>query len=158
MPERWCNPEDDGASASPTARLRFGRGDAVERVIDAEWFRGRVTDCYVEDAIAYYEVLYDDDGKSEPEIPEDELRACAPGTPPGAPARETASAKLDSPKSPLERSLCDDSWEAPEPVAFTHKVSHGSGGAFVVNGNETKLGAGGGLRGIRFLRESVNMQ
>ena len=102
--------------------------------------------------------LYDDDGKSEPEIPEDELRACAPGTPPGAPARETASAKLDSPKSPLERSLCDDSWEAPEPVAFTHKVSHGSGGAFVVNGNETKLGAGGGLRGIRFLRESVNMQ
>ena len=44
------------------------------------------------------------------------------------------------------------------PRAFEGKVSHDGGGAFVVNGQETKIGAGGGLRGIRFLRESVNMQ
>ena len=64
----------------------------------------------------------------------------------------------EPPHSPLERSLSDEHWVEPEPVAFSHKVSHDSGGAFVVNGPGTKLGAGGGLRGIRFLRESVNMQ
>ena len=57
--------------------------------------------------------------------------------------------------SPLERSLSDEPWEEAEPVAIAHTVSHGSGGAFVVNGPDTKIGAGGGAaRGVpasRFL-------
>ena len=155
--DHWTNPEDDGATAAPrmSSLLTFSKGDSVERNIDNEWFRASVTDAYVDDGECLYELEYEDDGNTESEVPQDEIRA---STPSSRRVRFSSPKKEAPPLSPLERSLSDEYEEEAEPVAFAHQVSMGSGGAFVVNGPETKLGAGGGLRGIRFLRESVNMQ
>ena len=61
------------------------------------------------------------------------------------------------PRRPAHQpSPLDEDEDAPKEPTAT--VTHDNGGAFVVNGEGTKVGSGGGLRGIRFLRESVNMQ
>ena len=144
--DHWRNETDGDTSDLPRASslLAFHKGDTVEREIDREWFRASVTDCYVEDGECLYELEYADDGNTEAEVPENELRAAT-----NASRRVRFSSPKKEPVSPLERSLSDEPWEEAEPVAVAHTVSHGSGGAFVVNGPDTKIGAGGGAaRGV----------
>ena len=146
MPDVW---QADDAMATPTEitqRARYKRGDRVERVIDGAWFPARVTDCYVDSGAEFYDLRYEDDGNTERDVDGDEVRKRAAGSTPVVQPRRPAHQP-----SPLD----EDEDVPKEPTAT---VTHDNGGAFVVNGEGTKVGSGGGLRGIRFLRESVNMQ
>ena len=58
-PDVWTA---DDAADTPAANTRFRRGDAVDRLIDREWFPASVTDAYREDGVEYYDLAYADDG------------------------------------------------------------------------------------------------
>ncbi|KAJ1447827.1 hypothetical protein M885DRAFT_541323 [Pelagophyceae sp. CCMP2097] len=68
--DAWVNDGcDDGCGSSArTVRLEFATGARVERVLDGVWFRCTVTDGYVEDDAAFYDVEYEDDGNREPDV------------------------------------------------------------------------------------------
>ncbi|KAJ1461427.1 hypothetical protein M885DRAFT_507417 [Pelagophyceae sp. CCMP2097] len=88
MPPRhdvWANDgyNDGCGSTARTVRLEFAAGARVERVLDGVWFRCTVTDGYVEDDAALYDVEYDDDGNREPDVPDDELRVSQSSAPQG---------------------------------------------------------------------------
>lgn len=111
-------------------------GTAIERRIDGEWFHAVVVDSYVlSDGEVVYDLEYADDGNQEVGVSSSEIRLMI-GTP------------------PLKQILHKDE----EEVVFVATGPDVEGGsAFVVNGEHTQLGAGGGLKGVRFLRQSVNM-
>ena len=145
-PDVWQADDAMSTPNEPAQRARYKRGDRVERVIDGAWFPARVTDCYVDGGVEFYDLRYEDDGNTERDVDGDEVRKRAAGSTPVVQPRRPAHQP-----SPL-----DDDEDAPKEPTAT--VTHDNGGAFVVNGEGTKVGSGGGLRGIRFLRESVNMQ
>lgn len=107
-------------------------GTRVERRIDTDWFAATVIDAYEDDGVLLYDVEYDE-GNTELEVPSDEIRVGAPPRP-----------------------HCDAAKVLPAPML--HSQDDDDVNAFVVNGHATKLGAGSGLHGVRFLRETVNMR
>lgn len=149
--DRWVADDGDATNVAwDVVRRLLPSGTAVERRIDDKWFQAVVLDSYVEGDNVVYDLEYVDDGNQEVEIPGSEVRVFR-GTPP-------------APREPEERhrspaSVCDaDRFDYAEgvPVAKLHGNAHEEAtSAFVVNGATTKLGAGGGLHGVRFLRQSV---
>lgn len=147
MPPDVWHADDDLGPTTPAAQTRYKRGDRVERVIDGAWFPARVEDAYVDDGCEFYDLKYEDDGNTEKDVEGADVRKRAAGNTPVA-----------RPRAKPQTSPLDEEAVETEPQAFASKVTHDSGSAFVVNGERTQVGNGGGLRGIRFLRESVNMQ
>lgn len=123
-------------STATTAKSRLlPYGTAIERRIDGEWFHAVVVDSYVlSDDEIVYDVEYVDDGNGELGVNSSEIRVMT-GTP------------------PLKKFLPKEE----EVVVVATGADLAGGSAFVVNGENTRLGAGGGLKGVRFLRQSVNM-
>lgn len=131
-------------------------GTAIERRIDGTWFQATVTDSYIEGGEILYNIQYADDGNREAEVSGSELRLFT-GMPPHAqhlPShgfRAHASAdRLCTAERALDKcgTIARLHGNDDEQVTTT----------FVVNGASTKLGTGGGLHCVRFLRESVGMR
>ena len=159
--DHWISEEAQcgDAPGGPSLATILANGTRVERCIDGSWFTATVLDGYCEDGEVLYELEYADDGNRETEVPADELRVASGACPP-VPASlppDCAAPRAKQKSAPL-------GWESDEtanPVAMLHRNGCGDDAtatAFIVNGSETRIGAGGGLRGIRFLRESVNMR
>mmetsp|Transcript_12709 Transcript_12709/g.19071 ORF Transcript_12709/g.19071 Transcript_12709/m.19071 type:complete len:161 (+) Transcript_12709:108-590(+) len=128
-------------------------GTPIERKIDTDWFHGVVIDGYVEDDIIHYDIEYRDDGNRELAVPASEIELASSNTF-ELPEREGDLPQAQPP--PLSPEI--ESIKCVSPIARVHGRSDDDElTTFVVNGSKTKLGAGGGLHGIRFLRESVNM-
>lgn len=121
-------------AVSPSSSLAVGR--SVERLIDGTWYRGVIKDAYDVNGEMFFDIEYVDDGNSEIEVPATDLRI--------------ATTKV--PQRPRSERKTDD---FDEPVVHLDATD---ATAFVVNGSATKLGAGTGLHGIRFLRHTVNMR
>lgn len=115
-------------------------GTRIERRIDTDWFAATVIDAYDDGhGVLLYDLEYDE-GNTELEVPSAEIRVCVAASP--RPQCDAAKVLVD-----------------PAPVAVLHSQDdHDDMNAFVVNGHATKLGAGSGLHGVRFLRETVNMR
>ncbi|KAG5186046.1 hypothetical protein JKP88DRAFT_262529 [Tribonema minus] len=155
----------------------FGVGSVVERDIDAIWYPAEVL-AVREDACgaagAYvYDIAYLDDGNTEHDVAARDLRLLD-----GAASRELAAAAARRgdaarPQQPpvaipsaLLRSIedlsvnggADDGDAAPQPTVTYHtSAAHdnrddGQAGAYIINGPDTNIAAGSGLRALRWLR------
>ena len=74
MPDVWQADDAMSTPNEPAQRARYKRGDRVERVIDGAWFPARVTDCYVDGGVEFYDLRYEDDGNTERDVDGDEVR------------------------------------------------------------------------------------
>jgi len=121
--------------------IKLAVGTTVERRIDEEWFRAVVIDSDAAEGTC--DIEYSEDHNIEYEVPATEVRVAT---------ADTSAEATQVEKKPL---VNDESSDA-VPVATLHGDSDDAN-TFVVNGASTKLGAGAGLQGIRFLRQTVNM-
>lgn len=133
-------------------------GTLVDRDIDGMWFPARI----LKAKSRSYDVEYLDDGNTEQGVGWDELRL-ANG------ARDDKLAPAAPLKLPLENLILgglgkDDPAEVKTPRAIVHNTPRTRGpfendeaeaNAFVVNGDNSQIALGGGVRGIRFLRSSA---
>ena len=117
-----------------------------------------------------YDVQYLDDGKTEKAVPFEELRLTSEGMRDGAPSRVPPpqvllSLPLGGLLHPNANGPGREEAVAKTPRAVVHARS-GRGereqndeladsGVFVVEGQQERLAGGGGLRGIRFLKNST---
>jgi len=116
-----------------------------------------------------YDVQYLDDGKTEKNVPLDELRLFSEHDRDGAPPKLPPSSMVLPLSGLLQQGSGSDEGETivKTPRAVVHTTSlkdggdskHGDenvdSGVFVVEGQQDRLAGGGGLRGIRFLKNST---
>lgn len=156
---------DDDRIGSPHPWLP---GTLVQRDLDGFWFPARVVRVDSSDpGNVTYDIEYLDDGKNESMVEQDELRL-------GGPLDATAPVPAQPLPLPLENLLVhigkgdEDEYgaQAKTPRAIVHSngsMSKNAAGdeqdeedsmAIVVNGSESRLAVGGGIRGIRSLRQT----
>ena len=135
-------------ASSRTAPSRIEKGALVARLIDTDRFVARVSASVLVESEWLYTVVYVDDGKVEEDVPCDEIERASEADAEGAPA-SSASAP------PVAVAVDDGEAQSGKPVVHgLDEVGEGTA-ALVVNG-DAKLGTGSGLRGIRFLRQTVD--
>jgi hypothetical protein len=143
---------------------KYRRGVAIERSIDGMWFGGVIEAC--DSSAQTVTVVYDDDGNTEENVPFEEIKlfegdADAKST--GDLSRGSSAKGAKSPgKShagmrPLANLVDDDDYEfrASQKVTVTIHESgdvDASEPAIIINGADSKLAVGGGLRALRYLR------
>jgi len=142
----------------------FRKGTHIERSIDGMWFSGVIEFSDSKTRIAT--VVYDDDGNTEENIPFEEIRLLeceSDAKSSGSDSRSSSAKDTKSPgKSsssmrPLASLVDDDDSEmrAAQKVTVTiHQAGDvdASEPAIIINGADSKLAVGGGLRALRYLR------
>mmetsp|Transcript_2113 Transcript_2113/g.4574 ORF Transcript_2113/g.4574 Transcript_2113/m.4574 type:complete len:188 (+) Transcript_2113:251-814(+) len=158
--ESKCAEEkDDGRGRrSPQAAHPWLAGTMVQRDIDGMWFPARILSMSGGGAGGggSYDVEYLDDGKTEHGVPSHELRI-------------TTEANEDEPRPsqpaplalPLEGLLGYTTEDAAAPTKTPRAIVHtqnddtAAATVFVVDGSQSAVPRGGGIRSIRFLRQST---
>ena len=144
------SPSSSMCASSRTAPSRIEKGALVARLIDTDRFVARVSASVLVEGEWLYTVVYVDDGKVEEDVPADEIERASEADAHGAPASASAP--------PIAVAVADrEDGEAQSGKPVVHgldEVEEGTA-ALVVNG-DAKLGTGSGLRGIRFLRQTVD--
>lgn len=154
---RWPDCEDHRVEKllPDLVRQVVPSGTVIERRIDGTWFQATVTHSYIEGGEILYDLEYTDDGNQEVEVPGSELRLFTgmPHHPQNVPSHGL--------RAEASRGMPTTAALALEECGTIARL-HGNDDeqittTFVVNGASTKLGTGGGLHCVRFLRESVGM-
>ena len=129
-------------------RLRPGR--TVERLIEGMWFSAVVerADCKEQSLI----LKYIDDGNIEEDVPFDEVRIAECKLRSNNDPGEEKSRKSTVPK-PLAGFIEDDeeSRNGQMPTVVIHS-SADTENAIIINGAQSKLAVGGGLKALRYLK------
>ena len=131
----------------------FFVGQIVEREIDGIWFPGKIE--RIEDGREmYFNIRYLDDSKLEENVPFDDIRqqCVTQGESRRNPPSDSESKCLL--QKPLRGLVEDDSEERAThvPTVIVHS-NIDEGDAICLKGAENKLGAGSGLKGLRYLRK-----
>ncbi|EQC32022.1 hypothetical protein SDRG_10221 [Saprolegnia diclina VS20] len=130
--------------------MTFEVGVKVERDIDGLWFPGVVV--AVSDDDETCDVQYDEDSKIEEAVPLCELRRFdADRLGNQAPPRSYTSHGHRDESSSLLLQPDYDPNKAPT-IVLHNKGEANGGNGYIINGLETNVAAGNGLRGIRWLR------
>mmetsp|Transcript_32041 Transcript_32041/g.55128 ORF Transcript_32041/g.55128 Transcript_32041/m.55128 type:complete len:188 (-) Transcript_32041:107-670(-) len=158
--ESKCAEEKEGKEdgrRSPQAAHPWLAGTMVQRDIDGMWFPARILSIGT-NAVGElsYDIEYLDDGNTEHTVPSYELRIATAANSDEPPPSLPAPLPL-----PLEGLLGyaqeDTSAPAKTPRAIVHTQNDDTAAAtvFVVDGSQSSVPRGGGVRSIRFLRQST---
>ena len=131
-----------------TSRKMSYRVDVlIERHIEGYWFVGTIRDVYAKKN--QLRIQYVDDGKIEDSVPYDEVRLYKEDCKSGI---QYGKSVINSLPKPLAGLVEDDSEirTMHVPTAVVHQ-SVETEEAIIINGEDSKLAAGGGLRALRFL-------
>lgn len=126
------------------------KGMTVERDIDGAWFRAIVES--FDHRTQTFSVRYPD-GNVEEHIAEHELRIWVSSSSSQHEEHKDCQRQIDARLKPLS-GLIEDDWETRrdhKPTVVIHESSDLEE-AIIINGTESKLAAGGGLRALRYLR------
>ena len=140
-------------------RLLLREGDRIERNLEGEWFPASIVEIDQKDELM--SIKYLDDGKVEFEVPFRETRRYNEDVSRNRSiySRNRSIYSSESKNDPLPRPLAgliEDDYDVRNqhiPTVFRHDVSNVTDHAIVLNGEENKLAAGGGLRALRYLKK-----
>ena len=132
--------------------MNFKKGSSVERILDGIWFCATINSIDTRRKTAG--ITYADDGNEEDDVPLDEIRISE--------GKYTAISNNSHPETnnkllrPLAGLIEDDS-EARKfqpPTVIVHQSGDSSmeEPAIIINGADSKLAVGGGLRAIKYLK------
>jgi len=157
-PSRVCSPPlaAELQCVRRDGQMVFRKGDLVERELEGCWFPARIT---AVNADGSFDVFYTDDGNDEEGVDISELRAGSDES-----KEEEKEGGFDAERAAAteaaERHLAERKEEGEEekaPTVVVHATDRGrAASAYIINGVETNIAAGNGIRGIRWLRKNEN--
>ena len=150
----------------------FYVGGLVEREIDSMWVPGRILEIHEDDGGTVYDVEYEDDGNIEADVPFSDIRWREGVENPGPQEEDVlrspqnrhraatsgkvsalTTAPTDSIPLHLKQLLEEEDREKGETTPrVTIGREDGEASAYIINGAETNIAAGSGLRALRWLR------
>ena len=132
--------------------MNLKKGSSIERILDGVWFDATINSIDVRRKTA--SIIYVDDGNMEDDVPLDEIRL--------SDSQHTAVANKLHPETnnkllrPLAGLIEDDSearkFQPPTVIIHQSNDSSMEEPAIIINGADSKLAVGGGLRAIKYLK------
>ena len=138
--------------------MAFRKGDSVERELEGCWFPATVTSV---NADGTFDVFYTDDGNDEEGVEECELRYSTEESKEeekigDASAGERSMAAIAAARRAAEGKGEEEMERAPTVVVHGKGNRDRAASAYIINGVETNVAVGRGIRGIRWLRQNAD--